>query len=65
MTTFAELTYEDEHGDRRVICTRATGAECWRLIDKYQGQSPHWPKSGCYVVKVVRTLIRRRGKRAV
>ncbi len=57
-TTFA-IEIVDEDGCR-TICHRATAVECWRLIDKYQGVSPHWPARGCYVVKTVRTFSRRR-----
>lgn len=58
MEVYSEIRSPD--GD--YIGKRRTSAECWRLIDRYQGRSPHWPASGCYVVKVTRTLVRRRAR---
>lgn len=59
MRAWAELRYIDEYGDTKRVCSRATGAECWRIIDKYQGVSKYWPASGCYVVRVTETVMRR------
>lgn len=58
-TTFY-LEYISEDGDRVLMCARSSAADCWRLIATYEGKSPHWPKSGCYVVKVTRRLMPRR-----
>ncbi|MES2359962.1 MAG: hypothetical protein V4529_16605 [Gemmatimonadota bacterium] len=66
MNVYSELRIrESEDKEDRLMTTRATSAECWRLIDKYEGTA-HWPPKGCcYVVKVTKRLVRRPWKKPV
>lgn len=56
-------TYHELRGpDGKYICRRKTATECWQLCDEWQGISRYWPESGCYVVKVTRSIVRRQRK---